>query len=99
MTLPDEQEPEDTEESEEHTQAADDIPPPPPVSSVTSHISTKEVEATANNKRIMMQFATQMKSLSGKEILSNIPSLKDTNYLFSIIPKKSESVKHKDGIK
>ena len=68
---------------------------------VTNLNSVRSREGSKYNKNmeIMETFASKMKILSGKEILANIPSMKDTKYLYSMIPPKAQQIKKGDGIK
>ena len=50
-------------------------------------------------KEVIDEFTTKMKILSGKEILSNIPSIHDTKRLYSIIPKTVDVIKKNQTIK
>ena len=46
----------------------------------------------------MNKFAEDMNILSGKEIIANIPSQKDKQYLYNLITSKKGQIKWKEGI-
>ena len=71
----------------------------PHAATVGASGSPSSPKLSADNKLIMAQFAAQQQAISGHEILQNIPSLHDSEWLRSSIPKMKEQLKQKEGIK
>ena len=71
----------------------------PRTTSTASSKIPKSPKLSADNKVIMAQFAAQQRAVSGHEILQNIPSLQDSEWLRSSIPKMKEQLQQKEGIR
>eukprot|EP01083_Nonionella_stella_P198464 728622_1 len=86
-------------ECKDKTLHIDDEAPPTRQRSRSHGGGTHNPNKTVENIEIMNQFAVSMKTLSGAEILNHLPSLRDTEWLQSSIPRVADQIRHKREIR